>query len=217
MRSDGITREQTSIQAIRRSRLPPDSDCEAMCESAPLFVSWLPIPKGLRCDTAESMARFAAQGEESDRQGVSASDKTPRSSCNPDGKWKRQIRTYAPAFSGFGRHSRDAHAIVRHHPARVLEEARQAGGHRARRGANVGYISAVSASRAGHSGEVHGFEPLAECYTRMECLRDLNPGDRFIFQRRDSRAGKAFRLDSRGSRLPARWIYQIPDRSTGPQ
>lgn len=42
-------------------------------------------------------------------------------------------------------------------------------------GANVGYISAVSASYTGSGGEVHGFEPLWECYARLERLRALNP------------------------------------------
>ncbi len=48
-------------------------------------------------------------------------------------------------------------------------------------GANVGYISAVAASFAGPSGEVHGFEPLAECYARLNRLCELNPEYRFIF------------------------------------
>src|ERR1041385_3366408 len=33
-------------------------------------------------------------------------------------------------------------------------------------GANVGYISAMAASCVGTSGEVHGFEPLRECFFR---------------------------------------------------
>ncbi len=48
-------------------------------------------------------------------------------------------------------------------------------------GANVGYISAMAASHVGISGEVHGFEPLLECYTRLERLRDLNPQFHFFF------------------------------------
>ena len=48
-------------------------------------------------------------------------------------------------------------------------------------GANVGYISAVAASLAGESGEVHGFEPLPECFARLERLRELNPGYRLFF------------------------------------
>ena len=48
-------------------------------------------------------------------------------------------------------------------------------------GANVGYISAVAASFTGPAGEVHGFEPLAECYARLERLRELNPEYRFTF------------------------------------
>jgi FkbM family methyltransferase len=48
-------------------------------------------------------------------------------------------------------------------------------------GANVGYISAVAASYVGASGEVHGFEPLSECFARLEHLRELNPGLRLVF------------------------------------
>jgi FkbM family methyltransferase len=48
-------------------------------------------------------------------------------------------------------------------------------------GANVGYISAHSAACAGSTGEVHGFEPLGECFARLERLRELNPRIRFIF------------------------------------
>ena len=48
-------------------------------------------------------------------------------------------------------------------------------------GANVGYISAVAASRVGITGEVHGFEPLRECYARLERLCELNPQFRFVF------------------------------------
>jgi FkbM family methyltransferase len=48
-------------------------------------------------------------------------------------------------------------------------------------GANVGYISAVAASCVGISGEVHGFEPLLECYARLERLRALNPQFHFFF------------------------------------
>lgn len=48
-------------------------------------------------------------------------------------------------------------------------------------GANIGYISAVAASWVGTSGEVHGFEPLRECYARLERLRELNPEIRFVF------------------------------------
>jgi FkbM family methyltransferase len=48
-------------------------------------------------------------------------------------------------------------------------------------GANVGYISAVAASCVGTSGEVHGFEPLRECYARLERLRELNPQFRLVF------------------------------------
>ena len=48
-------------------------------------------------------------------------------------------------------------------------------------GANVGYISAVAASYVGVAGEVHGFEPLTECYARLQRLRELNPEFRFTF------------------------------------
>ncbi|MDE3198390.1 MAG: FkbM family methyltransferase [Acidobacteriota bacterium] len=48
-------------------------------------------------------------------------------------------------------------------------------------GANVGYISAVAASCVGKSGEVHGFEPLPECFNRLERLRELNPEFPFFF------------------------------------
>ena len=48
-------------------------------------------------------------------------------------------------------------------------------------GANVGYISAVAASLVGPSGEVHGFEPLKECYERLCFLQKLNPQYNFVF------------------------------------
>lgn len=48
-------------------------------------------------------------------------------------------------------------------------------------GANIGYISAIAASRVGTSGEVHGFEPLAECFARLEVLSSANPTFRFFF------------------------------------
>lgn len=48
-------------------------------------------------------------------------------------------------------------------------------------GANVGYISAVAASNVGKSGEVHGFEPLQECFARLEVLASLNPQFNFFF------------------------------------
>jgi FkbM family methyltransferase len=48
-------------------------------------------------------------------------------------------------------------------------------------GANVGYISAVAASHVGPSGEVHGFEPLQECYARLQVLANLNPQFHFFF------------------------------------
>jgi FkbM family methyltransferase len=48
-------------------------------------------------------------------------------------------------------------------------------------GANVGYISAVAASCVGKSGAVHGFEPLPECFARLQTLRGLNPDSPFFF------------------------------------
>ena len=48
-------------------------------------------------------------------------------------------------------------------------------------GGNVGYISAVAASCVGTSGEVHTFEPLKECFDRLEVLRGLNPQFRMHF------------------------------------
>jgi FkbM family methyltransferase len=48
-------------------------------------------------------------------------------------------------------------------------------------GANVGYISAVAASNVGPSGEVHGFEPLQECFARLQVLASLNPQFHFFF------------------------------------
>lgn len=48
-------------------------------------------------------------------------------------------------------------------------------------GANIGYMSAVAASCVGTSGEVHGFEPLTECFERLQNLSRLNPQFRFFF------------------------------------
>jgi FkbM family methyltransferase len=48
-------------------------------------------------------------------------------------------------------------------------------------GANVGYISAVAASLVGPAGEVHGFEPLRECYERLRVVQALNPRYKFVF------------------------------------
>jgi FkbM family methyltransferase len=42
-------------------------------------------------------------------------------------------------------------------------------------GANVGYISALAVSFVGTTGEVHGFEPLQECFARLMRLKELNP------------------------------------------
>jgi FkbM family methyltransferase len=43
-------------------------------------------------------------------------------------------------------------------------------------GANIGYLTAVGASRVGPSGEVHAFEPVPEYLARLEALRAANPG-----------------------------------------
>jgi FkbM family methyltransferase len=48
-------------------------------------------------------------------------------------------------------------------------------------GANVGYISAFAASCVGTAGEVHSFEPLPECFARLQVLRGLNPDICFFF------------------------------------
>jgi len=48
-------------------------------------------------------------------------------------------------------------------------------------GANVGYISAIAASFVGTTGQVHGFEPLKECYERLQALQTLNPQYEFVF------------------------------------
>lgn len=48
-------------------------------------------------------------------------------------------------------------------------------------GANVGYIAALAACYCGTTGQVHGFEPLPECYARLEALRSLNPEYPFFF------------------------------------
>jgi FkbM family methyltransferase len=43
-------------------------------------------------------------------------------------------------------------------------------------GGNVGYISAFAASIVGEEGQVHIFEPLQECFQRLEKLREKNKG-----------------------------------------
>lgn len=48
-------------------------------------------------------------------------------------------------------------------------------------GANVGFVSALIASNVGPTGEVHGFEPLLECYERCQVLASLNPQFHFFF------------------------------------
>jgi len=47
-------------------------------------------------------------------------------------------------------------------------------------GANVGFVSAVLASNVGKTGEVHSFEPLRECYERLQVLANLNPEYHFF-------------------------------------
>lgn len=42
-------------------------------------------------------------------------------------------------------------------------------------GANIGYIAAIAASCLGPNGEVHAFEPLAECFERLQAVQRLNP------------------------------------------
>jgi FkbM family methyltransferase len=48
-------------------------------------------------------------------------------------------------------------------------------------GGNVGYISATAAACVGPTGEVHAFEPLAECFERLLRLQSLNPRYKFVF------------------------------------
>lgn len=43
-------------------------------------------------------------------------------------------------------------------------------------GANIGYLSAVGASRVGPTGQVHAFEPLPHYVAWVTRLRELNPG-----------------------------------------
>ena len=42
-------------------------------------------------------------------------------------------------------------------------------------GANIGYFTAIMASRVGPSGAVHAFEPVPEYHARLVSLRDANP------------------------------------------
>jgi FkbM family methyltransferase len=42
-------------------------------------------------------------------------------------------------------------------------------------GANVGYISAIGAGLVGKSGQVHSFEPIPECASYLEKMKELNP------------------------------------------
>lgn len=50
-------------------------------------------------------------------------------------------------------------------------------------GANVGYITAIAASLVGPSGEVHSFEPLSECFARLERTRELNSDHKILCNR----------------------------------
>lgn len=43
-------------------------------------------------------------------------------------------------------------------------------------GANIGYLTAVGASRVGTAGQVHSFEPVPDYFARLEALRAANPG-----------------------------------------
>ncbi len=42
-------------------------------------------------------------------------------------------------------------------------------------GANIGYVSFVAAQHVGRTGQIHSFEPLPECYAKLERFRELNP------------------------------------------
>jgi FkbM family methyltransferase len=48
-------------------------------------------------------------------------------------------------------------------------------------GSNVGYIAAIAASCVGTSGQIHGFEPLPQCFERLVMLEGLNPKYDFRF------------------------------------
>jgi FkbM family methyltransferase len=48
-------------------------------------------------------------------------------------------------------------------------------------GSNIGYVAAIAASRVGTSGQIHGFEPLPQCFERLQVLRGLNPRYDFRF------------------------------------
>jgi len=45
-------------------------------------------------------------------------------------------------------------------------------------GANIGYLTAIGASRVGPAGEVLSFEPVLDYYLRLKALRDANPSYR---------------------------------------
>jgi len=42
-------------------------------------------------------------------------------------------------------------------------------------GANIGYLTAVGASRVGPTGQVHSFEPVPDYFARLDALRAANP------------------------------------------
>jgi len=68
----------------------------------------------------------------------------------------------------FGAYEPDEVAVVRRilKPGDVCVDA----------GANIGFFTAVAASRVGARGAVIAFEPVAEYFARLEALRDANPG-----------------------------------------
>ncbi len=48
-------------------------------------------------------------------------------------------------------------------------------------GSNVGYVAAVAVSLVAPRGEVHGFEPLKECFPSLLALKKHNSDFKFIF------------------------------------
>lgn len=48
-------------------------------------------------------------------------------------------------------------------------------------GSNIGYVAAVAASVVGNTGEVHGFEPLRECFDSLVRLKARNPEAALFF------------------------------------
>lgn len=80
-------------------------------------------------------------------------------------------------------------------------------------GANVGYISAQAAACVGTTGEIHGFEPLSECFERLQRLRELNPEFNFKFNNvalGDNEGSLSIAYDPRGS---ARDATLVPGNS----